>query len=306
MNAGQHGRDVQIREEDEIEKMKGTKTTLMQLQCSLPKKIIITAGIMFALIMLVYYCNIPNPNMILIAGLVLCSALFGFGGGVVAAVIMLGYTLFFFSTDNSFTQFTPENMQKVIVSLIGIVADMLLVCSLKQTEIKEFNKIDSLTKELHRENEILQYMSMTDALTGIRNRMALRHSYDSYQGHEVSVMMLDINDFKIKNDTYGHDEGDRVLIETGKLLSETFGEDHCYRYGGDEFLVIVPDISETEFREKLESMKQKSVVMGDSKTVFSVGYAHALLKDPDMLRELISKADERMYEEKNRCRNHEN
>ena len=283
--------------------MKETKTTLMQLQCSLPKKIIITTGIMFALILLVYYCNIPNPNMILIAGLVLCSALFGFGGGIVAAVIMLGYTLFFFSTDYSFTQFTPENMQKVIVSLIGIVVDMLLVCSLKQTEIKEFNKIDALTKELHRENEILQYMSMTDALTGIRNRMALRRDYDSYQDHEVTVMMLDINDFKQKNDTYGHDEGDRVLVETGKLLSETFGEDHCYRYGGDEFLVIVPDVSETEFSEKLESMRQKgSVLMGDSKVSFAAGYVHELLKDPDMLRELISKADERMYEEKHQRR----
>ena len=65
-------------------------------------------------------------------------------------------------------------------------------------------------------------------------------------------------------------------------------------------------IREEDETVKLESMKQKSVVMGDSKTVFSVGYAHALLKDPDMLRELISKADERMYEEKNRCRNHEN
>ena len=283
--------------------MKGTGKTLMQLQCSLPKKIIITTVVMFALIMLVYHFNIPNPNMILIAGLVLCSALFGFGGGIVAAVIMLGYTLFFFSTDYSFTQFTPENMQKVIVSLIGIVADMLLVCALKQTEIKEFNKIDALTKELHRENEMLQYMSMTDALTGNRNRMALRHDYDSYQGHEVTVMMLDINDFKKKNDTYGHDEGDRVLKETGRLLSETFGEEHCYRYGGDEFLVIVPDISEAEFREKLEQMEQNgSVLMGDSKAGFSAGHVHALLKDPDMLRDLISEADKKMYEEKRRRR----
>ena len=49
------------------------KNTLMQLQVSLPKKIAITIAIMAALILLVYYCNIPNPNMILIAGLVLCS-----------------------------------------------------------------------------------------------------------------------------------------------------------------------------------------------------------------------------------------
>ena len=283
--------------------MKGSKTTLMQLQCSLQKKIIITIGIMFALILFVYYCNIPNPNMILIAGLVLCSALFGFGGGIVAAAIMLGYTLFFFSTDYSFTQFTPDNMQKVMVSLIGILVDMVLVCSLKQTEIQAFNKIAALTKEMHRENEMLQYMSMTDALTGIRNRMGLHQDYESYQGHEVTVMMLDINDFKKKNDTYGHDEGDRVLRETGKLLSEAFGEDHCYRYGGDEFLVIAPDVSETEFREKLDSLRQNdSVVIGDSKTSFSAGYTYAFLKDPDMLGELITIADKKMYEEKQRLK----
>ena len=93
--------------------------------------------------------------------------------------------------------------------------------------------------------------------------------------------------------------GDRVLIETGRLLTEAFGEDHCYRYGGDEFLVIIPDISETEFRETLDSVKQKGgAVTGDPKAGFSAGYVHALLKDPDMLRNLISRADERMYEEK--------
>jgi K+-sensing histidine kinase KdpD len=114
---------------------KSRKPTLMQLQVSLPKKIVITAAVMVALILFVYYCNIPNPNMILIAGLVLCSALFGFGGGIVAAVIMLGYTLFFFSTDHSFTQFTPQNMQKVAVSLFGVTADMLLVCFPKSSEL---------------------------------------------------------------------------------------------------------------------------------------------------------------------------
>ena len=123
----------------------------MQLQVSLPKKIVITALIMAALILLVFYCDIPNPNMILIAGLVLCSALFGYGGGIVPAVIMLGYTLFFFSTDHSFTRFTPQNTQKVIVSIIGIVADMLLVCELKRAEIRQFKAVDAVNAALQRE-----------------------------------------------------------------------------------------------------------------------------------------------------------
>ena len=275
------------------------KSTWMQLQVSLPKKIIITAGIMFALILFVYYCNIPNPNMILIAGLVLCSALFGFGGGIVAAIIMLGYTLFFFSIDHSFTQFTPENMKKVVVIIIGIAADMLLVCFLKHAELQAFDEVDALTKKLHDENEKLEHMSLTDALTGIRNRMALRQDYDSYQDHEVIVMMLDLNDFKKINDTYGHEEGDRILKETGRLLSDLFGHKHCYRYGGDEFLVIVPDMSESEFQEKMDILRHTRPQVDESLTVdFSVGYTHSMLHDSDTLRTLISGSDERMYEAK--------
>lgn len=57
--------------------------TLLQLQVSLPKRVILTVLIMAMLIMFVFSFNIPNPNMILIAGLVICSALFGYGGGVV-------------------------------------------------------------------------------------------------------------------------------------------------------------------------------------------------------------------------------
>jgi ABC-type polysaccharide/polyol phosphate export permease len=71
------------------------KATLMQLQVGLPVKILASVAIMTVLIVFVYYFNIPNPNMILIAGLVLCSAMFGFGGGIVAAVIMFFYRKLF-------------------------------------------------------------------------------------------------------------------------------------------------------------------------------------------------------------------
>ena len=274
----------------------------MQLQVSLPIKILVTAIIMLVFIAVVYLFSIPNPNMILIAGLVLCSALFGYGGGAVAGVIMFFYTLYFFSTGHNFTAFTPENMQKVIVSLIGIAVDMVLVCELKRAEVLAFSKVDELTNELHEENEILKSISQTDALTGIRNRMGLRNDYDSYRGNEVTVMLLDVDRFKSINDFYGHDEGDRVLVETGTLLIEAFGENHCYRYGGDEFLVIDPTSSEEEFNEKLGFvMKNRPLVErgGESSRVgFSAGYVHTVLDDEHDLRDLFAEADQRMYKEK--------
>lgn len=276
--------------------------TLMQLQFGLPKKIALTTVIMFSLIWIVYHFDIPNPNMILIAGLVLCCALFGFGGGILASVIMLGNTLYFFSVDHCLIRFTPENMQKVIVSLIGIIADMLLVCFLKQTEVQEFKKVGALTEQLRLENEHLQNISLFDPLTGIKNRLALRRDFDSYEGREVTVMMIDIDGFKKINDTRGHKEGDRILEESGVLISETFGRDYSYRFGGDEFLVILPDASEAEFKEKLDvMMSNKPVVemVGVRTSVgFSAGYVHEKLDASHRLRELFAAADERMYQVK--------
>ncbi len=145
----------------------------------------------------------------------------------------------------------------------------------------------------------LNDMAFVDALTGLNNRMALRRDYDSYLGHQVAVMMLDLDDFKVINDTRGHDEGDRILKETSKLLAETFGKNRCYRYGDDEFLVIVPDVSVSEFRKMMDSMDGNlPAIDADTNASFSVGFVHEMLDDPDTLRTLISRADEKMYEVK--------
>ena len=158
---------------------------------------------------------------------------------------------------------------------------------------------NGLTVQLQEENERLKDVSQTDALTGIRNRMALRNDYESYSGHEVTVMLLDLDSFKKINDTYGHEEGDRVLSETGRLLSDAFQKEHCYRYGGDEFLVIAPDMSETEFLRKLDSVMGHRPSLekdgGFSTVGYSVGIVHAVLNGKRDLRNLFSEADQKMY-----------
>ncbi len=159
---------------------------------------------------------------------------------------------------------------------------------------------NGLTVQLNEENELLKEISRTDALTGIRNRLALRSDYDSYRGHEVTVMLLDLDSFKQINDTLGHEEGDRVLSETGRLLAETFGKEHCYRYGGDEFLVILPDCTEAEFRMKLDIVMKNRPVFRDEGEVFqagySVGYVHAFVDAQRDLRDLFAEADQKMYQ----------
>ena len=285
-------------------KTKTHKTTLMQTEFPMPQKIIVSIAVMTMLIVCVYFCNIPNPNMILIIGLVFCSAAFGYDGGITAGIIMLFYTLFFYSTEHSFIHFTEQSIQNVFVSLIGIFADFLLVCSLKYEEIKAFKDIKLFTEKLEHENENLQVISMQDSLTGIQNRLALRRDFDLYNNCELTVMMLDLDNFKMINDTYGHAAGDRALRETGVLLARTFAKNYCYRYGGDEFLVVCPDLSETQFLEKLKIMlKSKPIINIDGQTVnvdFSAGYVHGTVKDTDNLRQFLTIADKRMYASKNK------
>lgn len=280
------------------------KSTLMLTKHSMPKTFLFTVVIMAILIMFVYFCNVPNPNMILITGLVLCSAAFGYGGGITAGVIMLFYTLFFYSTEHSFIHFTEQNIQNVFVSLIGIFADLLLVCSLKGKEIKEFKDIKLFTEKLKQENKNLQVISMQDSLTEIQNRLALRRDFDLYNNRELTVMMIDLDNFKTINDTYGHTAGDSALQEMGVLLARTFGKNYCYRYGGDEFLVVCPDLSKTQFLEKLKIMlKSKPIINIDGKTVnvdFSVGYVYGKVKDTESLRQFLTIADKRMYASKNK------
>ena len=159
---------------------------------------------------------------------------------------------------------------------------------------------NGLTVQLSEENELLKEISRTDGLTGIRNRIALRDDYDSYKGHEVTVMLLDLDNFKTINDTNGHEEGDRILSETGKLIGEAFGKDHCYRFGGDEFLVILPDCSEAEFLKKLDWVMANRPILQDhgqsTPAGYSVGYVHAVLDDRRNLRDLFAEADQKMYQ----------
>jgi diguanylate cyclase (GGDEF)-like protein len=88
---------------------------------------------------------------------------------------------------------------------------------------------------LKRENERLRQELATDSLTRIGNRYA----YDRRKKHKEGeiYIVLDVNHFKTINDTLGHEEGDRVLREIAQCIRSE--ADECYRYGGDEFVVIV-------------------------------------------------------------------
>ena len=259
-------------------------------------------AVMAALTLVVYFFNIPNPNIILITGLAVFTSLYGWFSGMVCSVIMFVYSMYFFSTDHSFFFFSDVNIQKMISILVGVSLTNFFVGLLKFRQSTASAKLERLNTLLSADNMTLKNASFTDVLTGVRNRLALRRDYDGFTGRSVDLLMLDVDDFKSINDRFGHQVGDDVLRSFGDLLAEVFGSDACYRFGGDEFVVISERTAETNFQHSLEllSEKLKELRLGrnDVPVHFSAGYVFGTVEYPYDLRFMLRQSDSLLYQSK--------
>ena len=145
----------------------------------------------------------------------------------------------------------------------------------------------------------LDYMARRDALTGLANRRTLQHELDRAiararaAGEPLSLVMLDLDKFKVHNDLHGHQAGDRVLKTAAGSWSRLLGEDDTLaRYGGDEFIAILPGTRLAEARELAERLHAAA---GTGITA-SVGVAE--WDGSQSGARLISAADSALYEAK--------
>lgn len=161
-------------------------------------------------------------------------------------------------------------------------------------------------------HERVSEQAVTDELTGLANSRAFRESIEREAAraerfrHELSLVMLDLDDFKQVNDTHGHLQGDEVLRAVGRILdAESRGIDEAARYGGEEFVVALP---ETEIEGALEvaeriraRIEAEPVPMldgkGDLRITASIGAA-SFPAAAHSVRELIAAADEALYRAK--------
>jgi diguanylate cyclase (GGDEF)-like protein len=162
-------------------------------------------------------------------------------------------------------------------------------------------QIASKTKEL-------EEMAKKDALTGAYNRHYLDSRFaddiDSLGDKTLSVMMIDIDYFKMINDNYGHQEGDKVLIALSKHIQSSLSDDCTfYRYGGEEFLVVLlaHDIDHAyDIAQTLRASIERYVVDNIDITV-SIGVSQLIKGDtPDSI---IKRADDALYIAKESGRN---
>ena len=156
---------------------------------------------------------------------------------------------------------------------------------------------DKLISKLSGYNEKLY----TDVMTGIYNRRFFEEKIKNMED-EAGIAVIDLDDFKLHNDTYGHSAGDAALITTANIIKKYIRKtDILIRYGGDEFLLILPSIKKHIFEDKLKLIREKihdTVVPKYEKMQLSVSIGGAIFREGN-IEDAIASADRQMYIAKN-------
>lgn len=223
--------------------------------------------------------------------------------GVVYIIVMTVYSLLSLfikilpSDDSSFRISQYIEMAYVIIaSIIGFMITILL----------HYIRIPPFFATLHAEKE-----RDTDALTGVQNSIAYDHAVGVLNNRmrrdldfKVAIAVFDINDLKVTNDNFGHQEGDKLIIRCSEFISSYFVNSTVYRIGGDEFVVILAG-DDLKNKDKINlSIRDKIIEMNDRKdssqgdVSLAVGFAYYDRKIDRDYVSLFSRADADMYENK--------
>ena len=184
----------------------------MEQQPNKIKPMLLSALAQLSTCLIVWNFHIPNPNILLFVVLSAVLVKYGYAAGIVSGLIAFLYSAFFFSTDHSFFLYTPLNLQKLIVIGLGIAANILLIGRLQwQFERSSMEEMQAEAEEkLQETTESYRAKLYYDVLTGAYNRRYYEDIASRIVG-PAGIALMDVDDFKICNDTYGHYAGDMAL-----------------------------------------------------------------------------------------------
>lgn len=173
-------------------------------------------------------------------------------------------------------------------------------------------QLSSQKKELEKLNFELFKQARRDPLTRLGNRLRLREDLETLRaqveryGHSYSAVLCDVDSFKLYNDRYGHLKGDEVLQKVAEAILQSFRTgDTSYRYGGEEFLIILPEQSLESAALAAERLRRAveelAIPHEDSKSgivTVSCGLAELSPDEKKTVEELLKEADEALYQAK--------
>ena len=277
----------------------------MEQQSNKIQPMLLSALAQLSACLIVWNFHIPNPNIVLFVVLSAVLVKYGYAAGIVSGLIAFLYTAFFFSTDHSFFLYTSLNFQKLIMVGLGIAANILLIGRLQwQFERSSMEKMQAEAEEkLQETTESYRAKLYHDVLTGTYNRRYYEDIASRIVG-PAGIALIDVDDFKICNDTYGHYAGDMALETAANAIRSCIREsDLLIRYGGDEFLLVLPGIPGDILQTKLEQIRtaaQMASVPGYSHFRLSLSIGGTMQAITDPMENAVRRADRLMYQAK--CR----
>jgi len=194
---------------------------------------------------------------------------------------------------------TSKNMQQLSESTNKAID------AIQKKDETVLNEVLSETKKLREEIEKLKASVYKDELTGVFNRKWLHDTFLKGDSQRLkcsgTFVMIDLNYFKIVNDTFGHIIGDKVLMFIAKNLKKV--DTNIVRYGGDEFMILFSDaVTEADALDKLndlrEEKKKKKLKAQDSVFQTSFSFGVSTFEEDDSLIDIIELADKKMYDDK--------
>ena len=186
----------------------------------------------------------------------------------------------------------PIRLQELMVRLKRVLRERALIAQRRKMEkqLREMTITDDLTK----------LYNMRHFYTQLQFEMDRTLRYES----ALSLLLMDLDGFKQYNDTYGHLEGDQVLIKLSEVIRECLRKsDTAYRYGGDEFIVVLPETRGAEarnvgerIRERFPEVSPHNRQSGGVDITLSIGIAE--FRADEALSEFVKRADQNMYQAK--------
>lgn len=198
----------------------------------------------------------------------------------------------------------PDNFLSTILNFVVFAIVSLCACN-----IYKKNKLVSIKREIELEN-----LAERDHLTGLYNRQRLNEISQNIikenldAGTELTCVMMDIDNFKQINDTYGHSVGDTVLKNTAFVVREAAKQNNglAFRYGGEEFLILFSNFSSRQACNAIKTIQNKlkeGIPEFEKEVTMSFGIYTAVPTEKDNIEQYYSAADDLLYSSKENGKN---
>jgi diguanylate cyclase (GGDEF)-like protein len=225
---------------------------------------------------------------------------------IIIFLLMLGMSSFPASSESKSDGFYSFLMDRPIYSLAGLVLIFMIYALRQQIQINRIRwqvieQVCAVDRVEARSQEIYE-LAVLDSLTGLYNRRyAEKRLTDEIARTQrrrlpFTVILLDLNDFKQVNDTFGHAAGDSLLKAFAERLSKaTRGSDVCARYGGDEFLVLLPECRPQDVQFVLKRLDDIKIDVGGGMQSIAYSAGCADYDPGESAEEVLKRADADLY-----------